>query len=457
MSNAIFTELTKNAETATKEIMKTVSAIVDENSFVETDKFICGNTDLGEAVGEGVVGGFANFLSVRVGLFATNPNVLMGSIGKANANNIVKIIDSSVKAGLPVVAVLDTQGARFGEGIDAMEGYAEIFAALSDAYGIVPTVTAVKGSDYGLSSYFCAVSDLCVAFAGAQIATSSPLILAGNGKDDPAKICTGKLLGETSDVVTNVVANEKELKTVISSFLSAVTEPVKQTADNPNRTAKAAALKKCDDMLKEIFDANSKFAVREGYAKEVYTGFARMDGIAVGYVAIDGKLTKEGAGKITELLNTCESFSLPVINLVNCDGAESSSASDGATIRAVSDMMFTFNSLSVPKLALVYGNAIGLGYTAFAAKSNVDYSVAWTDAKIGTVSGEAAAQLLYADEISKAKNKAQAAAKLATAYAEENLLAPAVAKKGYLDNVIEPALSRPYLIAALQTFISKEH
>ena len=119
-------------------------------------------------------------------------------------------------------------------------------------------------------------------------------------------------------------------------------------------------------------------------------------------------------------------------------------------------MMFTYNSMSVPKLALVYGDAIGVGYTAFASKNNVDYSIAWADAKIGTVSGESAAQLLYADEIAKSKNKAQAAAKLATAYAEENMLAPVVARKVYLDNVIEPALTRPYLVAALQTFIDKE-
>ena len=196
--------------------------------------------------------------------------------------------------------------------------------------------------------------------------------------------------------------------------------------------------------------------LRENFAKEVKTGFARLGGIAVGFVATDGKLSREGAGKITELLNTCESFSLPVVNVVNCDGVVTTAETDGQTIRAVSDMLFTYNGISVPKLALVCGDAIGLGYTAFASKSNVDYSVAWASAKIGTVSGEAAAQLLYKDEIAQAKNKEQAAKKLAESYAEENLLAPSVAKKGYLDNVIEPALSRPYMIAALQIFANKE-
>lgn len=456
MSNAIFSNMTKNAELASKELMKTVLSVVDENSFVETDKFICDNTDLGEATGEGVVSGFAHIFDIRVGLFATNSKVLKGSIGRANARKIVKLIDSSVSAGLPVIGILDTAGARFGEGIDAMEGYAAIFAALGDAYGAVPTVMAVKGADFGLSSYFCAVTDLCVAYSGAQIATSSPLILAGNTKADPAKICTGAYLGENSDVVTNVVKSDKELKSVVSSFLNIAVSPVVESADDPNRTAKAAALKTVGDTLNEIFDKNSVLMLRENFAKEVKTGFARLGGIAVGFVATDGKLSREGAGKITELLNTCESFSLPVVNVVNCDGVVTTAETDGQTIRAVSDMLFTYNGISVPKLALVCGDAIGLGYTAFASKSNVDYSVAWASAKIGTVSGEAAAQLLYKDEIAQAKNKEQAAKKLAESYAEENLLAPSVAKKGYLDNVIEPALSRPYMIAALQIFANKE-
>lgn len=456
MSNAVLADLVKNADAATKEIGKTIAAIVDENSFVETDKFISESTELGDAPGEGVVSGFAHISDVRVGLFATNPKVLKGSIGKANAKKIVKTIDAAVRAGLPVVGILDTAGARFGEGIDAMEGYADIFAALSAAYGTVPTVSVVKGADFGLSSYFCAVTDLCVAYKGAQIATSSPLILAGNGKEDPAKIGTGAALYENSDVVTHVAESEKDVKNTVSRFLQLVTQPLADNADDPNRTVKAASLKKADDMLREIFDKDSVLAVRDGYAKEVKTGFARLGGVAIGYVCTTGKLTADGAGKVTELLNTCESFSLPVVNLVDCGGAETQAATDGKTMRAVSDMMFTYHSSCIPKLALVYGNAVGLGYTAFASKSCTDYTVAWADAKIGVMAEISAAQLLYKDEIAKAKNKEQAEKKLATAYAEENMSAPVVAARGYLDNVIEPALTRPYLIAALQIYMTKE-
>ncbi len=456
MRNAIFSNMLKNAQDATKDVMKIVTSITDDSSFVETDKFICETTELGEAIGEGVVSGFAHISDIRVALFATNPKVLKGSIGRANAKKITKIIDSAVSAGLPLIGILDTAGARFSEGIDAMEGYATIFGALSRAYGEVPTVLAVKGVDFGLSSYFCAVTDLCIAYKNAQIATSSPLILAADTKEDPAKVCTGSVLAQNCNVVTHVVSDDKELKNVVSKYLQLLTSPHAEESDDPNRTAKAAALKSVDNIISEIFDHGSLFPMRDAYATEVKTGFARLDGVTVGYVATNGKLSGAGAGKITELLNTCESFSVPVINLVDCNGCVTSAQTDGQTIREVSDMLFTYGCLCVPKLALIYGNAIGLGYMAFVAKNNVDYSIAWTDAKIGTVDGTAAAQLLYKEEIAKAANRNKAAEKLAEAYAEENLSAPVVAQKGYLDNVIEPALSRPYLIAALQTYLTKE-
>ncbi|MDE7395514.1 MAG: hypothetical protein K2M95_05315 [Clostridiales bacterium] len=454
MGSMSLSSLMKNAENATKDVMKTVSAVIDEHSFVETDKFVSSNTDWGDAVGEGVVSGYARIGDHRVGLFATNPKVLKGSIGKTNAQKIAKIIHNATATAMPIVGILDTAGARFDEGIDAMEGYAVIFRALSEAYGTVPTALIVKGVNFGLSSYFCHVADLCIGLKDAQIASSSPLILAANTKEDPQKVCQSGSLAESAGIVTHVAANEKEAKTILQSFLSLLDAPLAQTKDDPNRTAKSEC-KTLDALIGEVFDKGSVLALRESYAKEVRTGFARLDGVAVGYVGIDGKLTTAGAGKVCELLNTCESFDLPVINLVNCDGVLTSLATDGAVIREIADMMFAYNSVSVPKLALIYGNAIGLGYTAFAAKACVDYAIAWENAKIGTVSGEAAAQLLYKEELAVAPDKEKAAQKIAKAYSEENLSAPVVAAKGYLDNVIDPVLSRPYLIAALQTFIAE--
>ena len=456
MSATIFSGLKKNSENASKEIMKTVYAVIDDKSFIETDRFISEVTDLGEAVGEGVVSGFAHISEMRVAMFVTNHAVLKGSIGKTNAKKIVRLIHTAIECDLPVIGILDTEGARFSEGIEAMEGYADIYGALCDAYGNVPTVIAVKGANFGLSSYFCAVADLSVAYLNAQIATSSPLLLSADTKEDAAKVCTGAKLSESSDIITNVVKSDAELKATLTDFLSLIQQPYSDGEDDPNRTAKAAELKTPDNIIKAIFDKNSVFMLRANYALEVKTGFARLNGDSVGFVLVDGKLSIEGAGKITELLNTCESFSIPVVNLVNCDGVDTNLSKDGKVIRAVSDMIFTYRNMSAPKVALVYGRAVSVGYTAFVSKCVANYSIAWDKAQIGVTTDENAARLLYKEEIAKAPDKDKAVAKLAKAYGEENTSAPAVSKKGYLDNVIEPALSRPYLIAALEIFTGKE-
>ena len=125
---------------------------------------------------------------------------------------------------------------------------------------------------------------------------------------------------------------------------------------------------------------------------------------------------------------------------------------NSSLIRETANVMYLYSQLCVPKIALITGSAIGAGYTAFCSKSFADYSLAWPDAQIGALEAVSAAQLLYSDEIAKAKNKNAAAEKLAEAYAEENTTAAAVSAKGYIDNVIEPAFSRQYIISALQMF-----
>ena len=155
-------ELNKVADEALKSAKSVVDTLVDPQSFVESDRFIRSATALGEATGEGVVSGFATISDVQVGVFAISGDILKGSIGKANANKIAKCINNAIKTDSPVIGVVDTQGARFAEGIEAMEGYGEIFAAFSSAYGVVPTILVVKGSNYGLTSYLSSVCDFTI-------------------------------------------------------------------------------------------------------------------------------------------------------------------------------------------------------------------------------------------------------------------------------------------------------
>ena len=200
------TELDNKITAASKDVYALIDKITDEQSFVETDKFIGSGTSLGYAAGEGVVSGIASVDDIQVGIFAINGKVLLGGIGKSNAEKISKCVANAVKMSAPVIGVIDTSGARFAEGIEALEGYGKIIEAFSGAYGMVPTILVVKGNNFGSLSYLPAMCDFTVCYEKSVSATSSPLILAAQSTADVASVGTAKIMavnGVSSFTVKN--------------------------------------------------------------------------------------------------------------------------------------------------------------------------------------------------------------------------------------------------------------
>lgn len=457
-SNSIVTQTKLKA----KETVSFINGFVDDGSFVETDTLLSSETPLGEAVGEGVVSGFACINGIQVAVFATNPAVLKGSIGVGAANKITRLVENAVKTGAPVISILDTSGARFGEGVEVLEGYGKILNALACAYGSVPTVCVIKGANYGMLSYMTAFSDLVVAFDKATMATSSPLIIASKTKDDVSNIGTAAVHASSSGMVSTVVKNASELKKTVSLFLELVGEKVAEPTDDLNRvckTLKAGA--KAANIVKEVTDKGTLLELRASYAPEVITGLARLGGISVGIVANnsavdEGKLTPKASIKIGELLNLCEVYGIPVVNIVDCGGVVTNPAAENCClIREVGSLIYNYSQIHVGKISLVVGSAIGAGYTILCSRSVYDYTAAWSSAEVGALSSEAAARLLYAEDINGAKDKEKAERKFADAYAKENMAADKVGSIGLFDNIIKPEFTRGFLISAVQTFLSK--
>lgn len=450
------------AKEKSKDTLAFINSFIDENSFVETDAFVLSQTALGEAVGEGVVSGFACVNGTQIGVFATNPAVLKGSVGAKAADKIAKCVNAAVKTQSPVVAILDTAGARFAEGMEALEGYGKILAAFAQAYGKVPTVCVLKGSNFGMLSYLTAYCDFTIAFDKAVMATSSPLILASKTKIDVAKVGTAVSHASQSGMVSAVVKTNAELKLALTKYLDLVANTVIDPADDLNRVCKGLkAGVKTATLLNEIADKGSFLEIKAAFAPEVVTGLARLGGITVGIVANngtvnEGRLSSKGAVKINELLTLCEAYEFPVVNLVDCAGAVNDLQEENDNlIREVGNLIYSYSQVCVGKISLVVGKAIGVGYTALASNALYDYSALWNDAKVGITGDAAAAQLLYSAEIAKAKDKKKAEEKLAKEYAEENMSAETVAASGFFDNIIAPNLSRQFLINAVQMFLSK--
>ncbi|MBD5132326.1 MAG: hypothetical protein HDT28_07065 [Clostridiales bacterium] len=433
-----------------KDILGFINAFVDEQSFVETDAFMCSQNILGVEAGDGVVSGFASVGDTGVCLFALNSKVLKGSIGEQNAKKIVRTINNAVRMDKPLIAVWDTSGARFTEGIGALEGYGAILRAYTVACGEVPIISVIKGNNLGLSAYITDLSDFVIAYPDSVLASSSPLVLAGASGADAKKIGSVKQIAEKG-LITNVVKNDKELRENIVKILSVFNDGAK-SGDDPNRVCKGlkagvtpAAL------IKEVFDKNSFYELRKDFAPVAITGFATLGDVRVGVVATDitkadGRLTADACAKIGAFLMVCENAECPVIFLTDCLGTDRS-GDDCTLIREMSNLIYQVNSLDVDAFALVYGKAIGGAYTSLVAPC--DYKIAWDCAEIGALESEAAARLIYADDIKSSKNKEKAAEKLAASYSEENNSALVLAKNGYFDNVIEPNLTRQYLLAAL--------
>lgn len=453
------TELDKEITAVSKDIYTLVNNITDPESFVETDKFIGSGTSLGYAAGEGVVSGIASIGGIQTGIFAVNGKVLMGGIGKNNAAKIAKCVNNAVKMSAPVVGIIDTAGARFAEGIEALEGYGKIIGAFGGAYGVVPTVLVIKGNNFGTLSYLPAFCDFTVCYEGSVTATSSPLILASQSTADVSSVGTAAVMAENG-VSSFTVKDDAQLAGLLSGLLGMLTEAFADNGDDGNRTASLAGKSDVAEIINEVFDKGTFLEVRKDYAREAVTGFARLNGIAVGVVANnpdekDGYLTPPAAEKITDFINTLESFGIPLINLVNSKGAKNCLECQPKLIKNIGEMIYALNVSSIEKIAVITGSALGVAYVALAAKSVYDYVAAWESAKIGMLDGVQSAQLVYGDQIAKAADKEKIRLELAAAYENENMSAVRVAEQGYIDNVIDPDFTRQYLIAALQAFIDK--
>lgn len=443
----------QNAKTelasANKDIIDFINAFVDEMSFVQTDAFMCSQNEFAATPGEGVVSGFASVDGTPVCLFATNPAVLKGSIGALNAKKITRTVNNAVRMDKPLIAIWDTSGARIAEGVDCLEGYGDILRAFTVAYGDIPVISVIKGNNFGISAYVAGISDFVIAFPDAASASTSPLVIAAKTGGTEKTVGSAKQLAECG-IVTNT-ADGKSLKKTLGAVLS-VYSASRETNDDPNRVCKGLkAGSLIDAVIKEVFDKNSFLNVREQFAPVAVTGFATLDGINVGVVATDitkndGRLSSDACVKISEFLNICENAEVPVVFLTDCVGTEVC-ADDARLLREMSNLIYQINSLDTDMFSVVIGKAIGSAYTALV--SPCEYKIAWDGAEIAALESEAAARLMYADEIKKAKDKDKAAAKIAKTYAEENNSAVVIAKDGHFDNVIEPNHTRQYLIAAL--------
>ncbi|HEY8418937.1 MAG TPA: carboxyl transferase domain-containing protein [Clostridia bacterium] len=440
-------------ENASQNPRSFIKSILDDMSFVELDTFVGKDALEGDPQGEGVVTGFGRILDNEVYIFCQNIDVLKGGVGKLHADKIIKCMLKASQAGVPLISIIDTMGARIEEGIDILESYAEILGAASRLN--VPHIMAVKSASYGMISALAGIADFVLMEQDAVMASTSPKVLAGQTdlKDKEiggAKVCLENGLVDFAGSKEQIAEKIKQLVTYIYNNA--------ESKDDPNRTS--GVLNKTDDIytiINEVFDKGSFIECGADFAPGAVCGLALMDGVTVGVIAHNFKANKyldnKALKKISKYVRVFDGLDIPVINFVNTLGLQADlDAERGGLLEEAARVVYAYSNYGGTLISVIIGNASGFGYAAFASNGvGYDYKLAWANADISVLPLESLAVLQKREEIKKANLSEQAEQEFEKIIQEYNDKTDVffAAKKGYIDEVIEPALTRSYLIAAL--------
>jgi propionyl-CoA carboxylase beta chain len=453
--------LEKEILAKSKNIREFFKNFLDEFSFVETDTFSYGKRDLfgNEGFGEGVVTGYAAIDGIPVCLFAQNYDVCKGGMSKGQADKILKIQKQAEKTGAPLISVIDTAGVKVGEGITALEGYAEIIAQSNQMYGVVPQIAIIKGTCNGAMSYFAALNDFVIFVENASASTSSPKILTASSANVSKDICSAAF-HQTKTGLCDITVKENELPHVLKTLLNHIYDGREFNPDTDFNKEADFDVYNPEAVIAGVFDENTFIEIGKGYTQEIICGIARIGGVSVGALLCAGGekgiyLKQDSARKAARFIRLLDRLNLPLISFVNCAGINSSAENEQTTIITdVSFLMSAVNDFEGAKISVICGRACGAGYVALASKSlGFDNCIAWTNSVVSPLSESAAALIEYADDIKKAADPVKAREEAEKKYAEIQADPFNSAKEGSVDNIIEPSATRQYLISMLMMLI----
>ncbi|NCA68129.1 MAG: hypothetical protein EOM87_08725, partial [Clostridia bacterium] len=365
--NTVLATTVKGIDEATKDIRAFINGLVDSSSFVETDTFLSGKSllDGSEAIGEGIVTGYASLDGRPVCVIAQNAAVLGGSFGIGQAKKIIKCMDNALKNNHTIISVLDSKGARVGEGVTCLEGYAMVLAKAAEVSANVPHIVIAKGNVIGHMAAYLSMGDFVFAGKDCLISLNSPSVLAANVTKPVKELFGLKTHSKDTGIIDFVYADIQDLKNKITLVLDYTGEYSNDCDDDPNReTATLENDISVANLLAALTDEGRCLEYAAEYSKEIKCYFARVNGVAVGIIASDTSvneyMTLDGAEKITAFANLLDAYDLPLVTLVNCKGISTKiSDEQSCAVCGAGKLINIIASLSIPSIAVVVGNAIG--------------------------------------------------------------------------------------------------
>ena len=447
-----------------------IATLLDEGSFVEiggavTARSTTFNLQEKAAPSDGVITGYGVIDGNLVYVYSQDADVLGGALGEMHAKKIARIYDMAMKMGAPVIGLIDCAGLRLQEATDALEAFGSLYHKQALASGVIPQVTAIFGMCGGGLAVVPGLTDFTFMEAkDGKLFVNSPNALEGNEiskcntasaeyQSKTAGLVDGigaeaEILGQIRDLVCMLPANNED----DMSYEECTDDLNRICADIANASEDTAIA------LAQIADNQILVETKKDYAKEMVTGFIRLNGMTVGVVAnrskvynaeaeveaeFDSVLTVDGCKKATDFVNFCDAFSIPVLTLTNVTGFAATVESEKNMASAVAKLTYAFANATVPKVNVIVGKAFGSAYVSMNSKSiGADLVYAWPTAEIGMMDAKLAAQIMYADADAETLNEK------AAEYKELQSSPNSAAARGYVDAIIEPADTRKYVIAA---------
>lgn len=462
----------------TSKASQRITALLDANSFVEIGALVTARaTDFDlkqtETPSDGVVTGYGVIDGNLVYVYSQDVSVLSGSVGEMHAKKIANLYDLAMKTGAPVIGLLDSAGLRLQEAADALNAFGEIYLKQTMASGVFPQITAVFGSCGGGLAILTAMSDFTfMEEKSAKLFVNSPNALAGN---TVAKCDTSSAAyqGENTGNV-DVVADEAAILTQIRQLVDMLPAnneddlSYEECTDDLNRACEdlAACVGDTAAALSRIADNNIFFEAKESYAPDMVTGFLKLNGVTIGAVAnrsekydeegkvaekYDAALSANGCKKAAEFVNFCDAFDIPVLTLTNVAGFKACEYNEKNIAKEAAKLTYAFANATVPKVNVVIGKAFGSAYVTMNSKAiGADITMAWPDAQIGSMDAKLAAKIMYEGQ------GADVIDQKAADYAALQTSAAGAAKRGYVDQIVEPADTRKYVIGAFEMLFTKK-
>ena len=453
-----------------------IQALLDENSFVEIGARVTARaTDFdmksNETPADGVVTGYGVIDGNLVYVYSQDASVLGGSVGEMHAKKIVRLYELAMKVGAPVIGLVDCAGLRLQEATDALNGFGEIYLKQTLASGVIPQITAILGNCGGGLAVMPAITDFTLMEEkSGKLFVNTPNALAGNSvaKCDTASASFQSETCGTVDFVGDEATIFAKIRELVA-MLPANNEDdlsYEECNDDLNRTSSDLANCAGDTsiLLSKIADDEYFLETKAMYAKEMVTGFIKLNGVTVGCVAnrsevygeegLETKyakvLTPAGCEKAAEFINFCDAFDIPVLSVTNVTGFSAEVEAEKSMAKSVAKLTYAFANASVPKVNVITTEAFGSAYVAMNSKAiGADIVYAWEDAKIGMMDAKLAAKIMYEGEGSDVID--------AKAKEYENLQnsVDSAAARGYVDSIISAADTRKYVVGAFEMLFTK--